>query len=439
MLEIIYGFTPLKFFIEPFWRDEAFSYILANKNIIDLLVFTARDFNPPLYYLIIHFWIKIFGSSEISIRTISLLFYWGTMYILFDSMLDIFKFTYKRATVYLFLFIINPLMVYYAFEARMYTQMAFFAALAFYSMFTHKNRLHLAALILGLYTHYFMIFVWMIQYLIIIRKKGMFTNNSKQKKILHIAAISFLPWCLFVLSKKSFDTSDFWLTKVRFIDLINFPAILYTGIEPFLEHFKDLESIYLVPTIILSIVLTTTLVIGYVKKKSEMYSYLLFWAMGVPFLLLIISFFKPVFLPRYLLFTIPGFLLSLAYAMESMRPKGKVLFFALITIGTLTLLGMQIASRNRGREATVKSLKEIAIIAKDRDLVYVESSLDYFTAAYYFDEKRVYISSSSYDEFHDYNGKALIPKEKFTTILPYYPAKAYILKEDGSYEISTAY
>ncbi len=439
MLSILYSITPLKFLIEPFWRDEAFSYVLANKKLIDLLILTAKDFNPPLYYVILHFWIKIFGSSEVTIRTISILFYWGTMYVLFDSMLDIFKFSYRKATIYLLLFLINPIMVYYSFEARMYTQMAFFAALSFYGMLTNKNRWHFIGLVLGLYTHYFMIFIWICQYVILLYKKKTNTNDPKQKKILHISALSFIPWCLFVLSQKSFSSSDFWITEVRLIDLINFPAILYTGVEPFLEYFKGYESYYLLPIILLSMVIVIILSIGYIKNKSHLYSYLLFWGLGIPFIIFLVSFFQPIFLPRYLLFSVPGLLLSIAYAINSIKSKPKILLFSLLAIGTLTILGMQIATRNRGRENAVKSLKEIAAIANNRDLVYVESSLDYFTAAYYFDEKRVFVSGSTYEDFQEYNGKALIPKEKFSTTLPYYPAKAYILKENGSYEISTAY
>ncbi|PIW73452.1 hypothetical protein CO005_01355, partial [Candidatus Roizmanbacteria bacterium CG_4_8_14_3_um_filter_34_9] len=68
MLNFLFTKTPLFFLTQPFWRDEAFSYFMAKKNIFEMLLLTAKDFNPPLYYFILHFWMNIFGSSEIALR-----------------------------------------------------------------------------------------------------------------------------------------------------------------------------------------------------------------------------------------------------------------------------------------------------------------------------------------------------------------------------------
>ena len=91
MLSFIFSKTPLSFFVQSLWRDEAFSYLLAKKNIIEIIFLTAKDYNPPLYYLILHFWIKIFGHSEIALRSLSLIFYWATIYIVFLFLTEIFK------------------------------------------------------------------------------------------------------------------------------------------------------------------------------------------------------------------------------------------------------------------------------------------------------------------------------------------------------------
>ena len=126
----IYTFTPLRFFIQSFWRDEAFSYLLAKQNILSILILTAKDYNPPLYYLLLHMWIGVFGPSEIALRTLSLLFFFGTLYVVSLFLNNIFKISVKKTLFYLLLFVLNPLLHYYAFEARMYTLFAFFITLS---------------------------------------------------------------------------------------------------------------------------------------------------------------------------------------------------------------------------------------------------------------------------------------------------------------------
>src|SRR3989338_7590890 len=143
MMNLLFTHTPLKFFVQSFWRDEAFSYIMAHQNIVDILYHTAEDFNPPLYYVLLSLWMTIFGHSEIALRTLSLLFFWATIYISFDFMHDVLNISYKRAVVYMFLMIINPVLLYYGLEARMYIMLGFFAALSYYALHTNRKRLHL--------------------------------------------------------------------------------------------------------------------------------------------------------------------------------------------------------------------------------------------------------------------------------------------------------
>ena len=109
MLNLLFNFTPLKLVAEFIWRDEAFSYFMARENLMNIVLTTARDNNPPLYYILLHFWMKIFGSTEIALRSLSVIFFWATTYVAFLFLNDIFKFKLKRSLFYLIFFIINPL------------------------------------------------------------------------------------------------------------------------------------------------------------------------------------------------------------------------------------------------------------------------------------------------------------------------------------------
>jgi len=61
------------------WGDEAWAATLAAKPYLKIISIVARDTSPPLYYLLYHTWIKFFGISEVSIRTLSFLVFLGTV------------------------------------------------------------------------------------------------------------------------------------------------------------------------------------------------------------------------------------------------------------------------------------------------------------------------------------------------------------------------
>jgi len=159
MLNFLFTHTPLLFLTQSFWRDEAFSYFLAKKNILEIIILSAKDFSPPLYHLLLHFWLKIFGGSEISMRSLSVIFFWATLYVCFLFLQEIFKLNFKKSLIYLLLFLVNPFLSYYAFEARAYSLFAFLATLSYYSFYKKNYKLYFLSTVFGLYTHYFMLFV----------------------------------------------------------------------------------------------------------------------------------------------------------------------------------------------------------------------------------------------------------------------------------------
>lgn len=56
------------------WLDEAFSVSAASKPVPEIISRSEIDPHPPLYLLILHFWMGAFGNSEAAIRTLSALF-----------------------------------------------------------------------------------------------------------------------------------------------------------------------------------------------------------------------------------------------------------------------------------------------------------------------------------------------------------------------------
>jgi mannosyltransferase len=115
------------------WLDETFSVWLANHNVEAMLQWIVRiDQHPPLYYLLLHYWIALKGDTPYSVRLLSALFGTATIPVIYligkrisGTVMGL------AAAVFLSLSLFN---IYYAQETRMYTLLTFCAAVAIYAL-----------------------------------------------------------------------------------------------------------------------------------------------------------------------------------------------------------------------------------------------------------------------------------------------------------------
>ena len=115
------------------WLDETFSIWMANHSVADMLHWVVQiDQHPPLYYLLLHYWIVLNGGGPFNVRLFSVLFGTATIpvvYLIGKRMAGI---TAGLAASLLMTF--SLFNIYYAQETRMYTLLAFNAAVAIYAL-----------------------------------------------------------------------------------------------------------------------------------------------------------------------------------------------------------------------------------------------------------------------------------------------------------------
>src|SRR5512139_37342 len=115
------------------WLDETFSVWLASHSFADMLQWIVRiDQHPPLYYLLLHYWIELNGNSPYYVRLFSVLFGAGTIpiiYLIGKRMSGVVM--GLAAAIFLAL---SPFHLYFAQETRMYTLLTFNAAAAIYAL-----------------------------------------------------------------------------------------------------------------------------------------------------------------------------------------------------------------------------------------------------------------------------------------------------------------
>ncbi len=434
MLNFLFTKTPLLFFTQSFWRDEAFTAIMSKQSFLNIIVTTAKDFNPPLYYFLVHIWMSIFGSGEIALRSLSFLFYWGIIYIIYLFLIEVLKLSQKKSIIYILLCVINPFLLYYAFEARMYEMLAFLATLSYFALYTKRKKTYLVATVLGLYTHYFMVFVVLSQIIFLFFQKT--KTLKKTFKLMMMPVLLFIPWILYVASQKPLIPQSFWIQNITLNTFGNLLGIVFTGYDNDFNFYN--MTVTCLSLLLLGIIFAGVLKLrSSTKKTREFFNYCFLWGIGLPLFVALVSIVKPIFLPRYLIFSAIGLLILVIAALEQFAKPYRIVL--LLILGLLSVHQLWMLTAYHKKSDYRRLYTEIKRLMQPKDAVYVTNELDFFTAEYYVDTQRVFIYGKSYEEIPKYVGKVLIAQSKMKSHLPLYPRKAFVVTSDSHYDIKSAF
>lgn len=382
---------------QSLWLDEGINVSFARSlSYHDLaLNYSLGDFHPPLYHLILKAWITIFGSSEISIRTPSVIFGIGVVFITYLIAKKLFN--NKTGLIAAILVATAPLHIYYSQEARMYMLAAFFASLSLYFFVSllQKDKLiywigFICSSALMLYCDYlpYLLIPTYFLYLAIFRKKfPMGTIRSFVPAFL-LVFLLILPWLLILpkqlqtgLSAKaaspawsnvvgSADPKDLALTFVKFSigRISNDNNLIYALL--FLPVGIYFSILFLISTLRL----TTT--------RSFLWFYLL-----LPILFAyIISFFIPVFSYFRLVFVLPAFYILLASAISNLNwTLPTRMFLAAALAINLTCTFIYYSNVKFQREDWKSATGYVKANATDKTIVLFESTYTVGPFDYYND------------------------------------------------------
>ncbi len=113
---------------QSLWYDEGFSVHLAQMPLREATAWTARDVAPPLYYYLLHLWVRLFGTGEAAVRSLSALV--GTLTI--PAMYAVGRMLLGRLAglVAAGLVAASPLYIWYSQETRTYALLTCFGLVA---------------------------------------------------------------------------------------------------------------------------------------------------------------------------------------------------------------------------------------------------------------------------------------------------------------------
>jgi uncharacterized membrane protein len=165
---------------QSLWNDEGTSVAVAQRDVATIVRDAAHDIHPPFYYLLLHGWVRLLGTTETAVRSLSA--FLGVILVAVTCGLGRLLVGQGPGLLAALLVAINPFQVYYSQEARMYVLLALLTAGSVWALASlaslsgqpapHERRpvgplrgpaLTWTALILleaaGLYTHYSFAFI----------------------------------------------------------------------------------------------------------------------------------------------------------------------------------------------------------------------------------------------------------------------------------------
>jgi len=394
---------------QSLWRDEAFSALLSLKGLGQIISVAASDYSPPLYYVFLHFWIKLFGFGEVALRIPSLLFSVltaGSAYFLTKKL-----FSKKVALLTFFFVLLNPFLFHYAFEARMYTLFSFFAVLSFYFLIFENWPLFVLFSLLGLYSHNFMIFSLLGELIAYLFLKGF---GKKKHLLVSFGGIllGFSPWVGTLFSQAREVARGFWIER---------PGIraVSEALVQFLFGPSGGNSRYLIFMVLISglvIFLWRLSASRRDKAERKKIASLIIWASLSFFSSFLLSYFIPVFLPRYLIFIIIPLSLVLAFILMGL-PFRIPIIFCFLVLFLVRDFGIW------GDPSKFPIREKVFTISKswEGEPVVCESILNFFEVKYYLMRskpaaaERIYLLSSGRVE---YAGGSLVERGEICENLP---------------------
>jgi uncharacterized membrane protein len=383
------------------WYDECFSIDLGNdpiENIIDYSLYV--DTNPPLYLLIIHYWVQIFGDSELALRSVSAISASIGCGMFFLLVLRFFN--WQTAIFTMLLYFTSNELYYYSEEGRTYgliLMLCILSNFAFLKLIEKPN--WLSAILLGLYNIAIFyshtlgcinivgqgILIFILGF-----NKDLFFNKTKAVHSFLGYKLSLIIW--YIVSWIVFLIC-FWPWKERFFGIIKDGAKGFWLQKPTIIQYKQVlydfynsKNLFYVYVSLLLLMLVVLLV--FKKSREQVFKYKL---LAIPLILgpflFHFNFFAasitPIFLKRYILFTLPCFILLFAYLLASLKINFKIKLGFILILVFCSAYNMKVPREpwwdyKNGVEALKAKVSPTTYITTDNPMVF----------SYYFDRKNAF-------------------------------------------------
>ncbi|MFX0202078.1 MAG: glycosyltransferase family 39 protein [Candidatus Hodarchaeota archaeon] len=236
---------------ESIWVDEGISIRLAHLKPFQIIEDRASNIHPPLYFVILHYWVNLFGDSEFSTRFLSVIF--GLLTIFMICKVGGLVFDKEVGILSSLLLGLSVFHIHYSQETRSYSLMALLTLLSiyFFVKLLEKRSLvvaigYILSSILLMYTHLFGLFIIVAQNIYLVTlfllSSEVYKLGFKRWILLQgILIVLFIPWIRILISQVLVVQSGFWIPAPSIRSIIA-SFLEYSGSVLLLPCFLILSS-----------------------------------------------------------------------------------------------------------------------------------------------------------------------------------------------------
>lgn len=379
--------------------DEAQSLWISTKPVSSILFFTAQDVHVPLYSLLLHFWVQIFGNEIIVARSLSFLFFVLTLPVLYLVSKE--AGNKKIAVLTIILFALSPFILWYSSEARMYTLFTFITSLNhlfFQRMVRSNGRVgklgYWISTIIGFYTHYFFMFLIATQIFYILYRL-LATVQKNNKSIFQIFLVYKYPfvWRYVVLLLFSFLFFTPWLFYVISLGSASNtqplipPPNEYNIFQTFVNFIFGFQT-QAIQAILISLwpLAVVSLFFIFTKRNRTPIvapGYFILATFLPIILVFVVSYIRPIFLSRYLILVTPTLFFLIAWLILNNSRKIASLLSVWIIVSMMGLMFYQNVSEKTPVKENYLGVSEyLTKTATPQDIIAVSAPFTVYPIEY---------------------------------------------------------
>lgn len=181
----------------------------SGKGLREVTDVLSRNVHQPAYFFLMHYWIKLFGNSEWTLRLPSAIF--GTLAVLAMFLLGKELFNPAVGLISALLLGMMPEQIFYSQEARMYPLLVLLVVTSTYAMMLTKKNItakrsyifYFIVSVIGIYTHYVYLYCFAFQTAFIWFDPSFGRTRTRQWLITQGGVlVAFLPWLLVSWAQK---------------------------------------------------------------------------------------------------------------------------------------------------------------------------------------------------------------------------------------------